>query len=335
MRFGLIIAKQHPAGASMVERFREHLDQVRAARDAGFDLVVMGQHYLSTPFQEVQTLPALARLAAEAGSMRVGATVLLLPLLNPVDVAEQVATLDVICEGRFIFGVGLGYRDEEYEAFGVRRGERVPRFLEALGLIKRLWVEDEVTHHGRFFHLTRARLALKPVQRPHPPVWFAANNDGAVERAARMADTWVINPHAKLSILQDQVARYGKALQAAGKPMPAELPIMKELYVAPDRRSAIAECRPFLEAKYSAYAAWGQDKALPRGDHFAQTFEELVRDRFVIGDPEDCVRELRRYVDALGVNCFIFRIQWPGMEQAKVLRTIALLAERVIPALRR
>src|SRR6266508_2853907 len=124
LKFGLIISKQHPPGVSMVERFREHIDQVRAARDAGFDLIVMGQHYLSTPFQEMQTLPSLARLAAEAGSMRVGATVLLLPLHNPVDVAEQVATLDVICEGRFIFGVGLGYRDEEYEAFGIRPRER-------------------------------------------------------------------------------------------------------------------------------------------------------------------------------------------------------------------
>jgi alkanesulfonate monooxygenase SsuD/methylene tetrahydromethanopterin reductase-like flavin-dependent oxidoreductase (luciferase family) len=334
MKFGLIVSKQHPPGVSMVERFREHSAQVRAARDAGFDLILMGQHYLSTPFQELQTLPSLARLAAEAGTMRLGATVLLLPLLNPVDVAEQVATLDVICEGRFIFGAGLGYRDEEYEAFGVRREERVARFVEALQVIKRLWSEDDVTHHGRFFHLTHARMMLKPVQQPHPPIWFAANNDGAVERSARMADAWVINPHAKLPILERQMALYRKALHEAGKPFPAELPMIKELYVAPDRQTAIQECRPFLEAKYQAYASWGQDKALPQGDSFDLAFEELVQDRFIIGDPDDCIRELRRYVDALGVNCFVFRIQWPGMEQAQVLRTIQLLAERVMPALK-
>jgi alkanesulfonate monooxygenase SsuD/methylene tetrahydromethanopterin reductase-like flavin-dependent oxidoreductase (luciferase family) len=333
MKFGLIVSKQHPDGVSMVERFREHIDQVRAARDAGFDLIVMGQHYLSTPFQEMQTLPSLARLAAEAGSMRVGATVLLLPLHNPVDVAEQVATLDVICEGRFIFGVGLGYRDEEYEAFGVRPRERVARFVECLQVIKRLWAEEEVTYRGRFFHLTKARMVLKPVQKPHPPIWFAANNDGAVARSARMADAWVINPHAKLSILERQMALYRKTLHDAGKPFPAEVPMIKELYVAPDRQTALRECRPFLEAKYQAYASWGQDKALPQEDSFNLAFDELVRDRFVIGDPDDCVRELRRYIAALGVNCFIFRIQWPGMEQAKVLRTIELLAEHVVPTL--
>jgi alkanesulfonate monooxygenase SsuD/methylene tetrahydromethanopterin reductase-like flavin-dependent oxidoreductase (luciferase family) len=333
VKFGLIVSKQHPPGVSMVERLREHLDQVRAARDAGFDLIVMGQHYLSTPFQELQTMPALARLAAEAGPMRVGATVLLLPLLNPVDVAEQVATLDVICEGRFVFGAGLGYRDQEYEAFGVHAKERVARLVESLEVINRLWTEDEVTHHGRFYRLTRARLALRPVQKPRPPLWFAANNDAAVERAARMADAWVINPHATLAVLARQMAVYRTALAAAGKPFPAELPIIKELYVAPDRRTAVEECRPFLEAKYKAYGSWGQDKALPEGDSFDVAFDELVRDRFVIGDPDDCVRELRRHVDALGVTCFIFRIQWPGMEQAKVLRTIRLLAERVMPAL--
>jgi alkanesulfonate monooxygenase SsuD/methylene tetrahydromethanopterin reductase-like flavin-dependent oxidoreductase (luciferase family) len=191
----------------MVDRFREHVDQVRAARDAGFDLIVMGQHYLSTPFQEMQTLPALARLAAEAGTMRVGATVILLPLLNPVDVAEQVATLDVITEGRFVFGVGLGYRDEENEAFGIAPGERVPRLVEGLDVIKRLWAEDEVTHRGRFFRLTKARMMLKPVQKPHPPIWIGGgsqpfekvygqtvtNIDPVLKRIAKYAKTWV--PH--------------------------------------------------------------------------------------------------------------------------------------------
>ena len=143
----------------MVDRFREHVDQVRAARDAGFDLIVMGQHYLSTPFQEMQTLPALARLAAEAGTMRVGATVILLPLLNPVDVAEQVATLDVITEGRFVFGVGPrlsrgGERGVRHRA----RASACRRLVEGLEVIKRLWAR------GRG---DASRALLPPHQGPH------------------------------------------------------------------------------------------------------------------------------------------------------------------------
>jgi alkanesulfonate monooxygenase SsuD/methylene tetrahydromethanopterin reductase-like flavin-dependent oxidoreductase (luciferase family) len=333
VKFGLFIAKQHPPGADMVERFRDHIEQVRAARDAGFDLVMTGQHYLTTPYQDMQSLPTLARLAAETGTMRIGAGVLLLPLLNPVDVAEQAATLDVITGGRFILGAGLGYREVEYEAFGVDPKHRVPRFLEALHVIERLFREDEVTHEGRFFNLTSASMTLKAVQQPRPPLWLAANNDKAVERAACLGDAWFLNPHAKLDVLSRQMTIYRRALEDAGKPFPAELPILKELYVAPDRQTAMRECRPFLGPKYEAYTAWGQADALPEDDDFEMEFEELVKDRFIVGDPDDCVRELRRYADELGVNTFVLRLQWPGMEQERVLRSIALLREHVLPAL--
>ncbi len=105
---------------------------MRAARDNGLHSVWVSQHYLATPFQMLQQLPVLARIAAEAGSMHLGTNIFLLPIHNPVYVAEQVATLDVICGGRFIFGCGLGYRPEEFAAFDVEMKVRVSRFLEVL-----------------------------------------------------------------------------------------------------------------------------------------------------------------------------------------------------------
>ena len=212
MKFGLLLNTQFLPGESASKRLEGLLDQVRAARDAGLHSVWVSQHYLATPFQMLQQMPVLGRLAAEAGSMHIGTNIFLLPIHNPVYVAEEVATLDVITEGRFVFGVGLGYREEENEAFGIAPGERVSRLVEGLEVIKRLWAEDEVTHHGRFFRLTKARMMLKPVQQPRPPIWFAANNDRAVERAARMADAWVINPHAKLAVLERQMGVYRRAL---------------------------------------------------------------------------------------------------------------------------
>jgi alkanesulfonate monooxygenase SsuD/methylene tetrahydromethanopterin reductase-like flavin-dependent oxidoreductase (luciferase family) len=91
---------------------------------------------------------------------------------------------------------------------------------------------------------------------------------------------------------------------------------------------------PYLGTKYKSYGSWGQDKALPPGDSLDVAFEELVKNRFIIGDPDDCGHELRRHVTKLGANCFIFRVQWPGIPQAQLLRSIALLADRVMPALR-
>jgi alkanesulfonate monooxygenase SsuD/methylene tetrahydromethanopterin reductase-like flavin-dependent oxidoreductase (luciferase family) len=177
-------------------------------------------------------------------------------------------------------------------------------------------------------------MALRPVQRPRPPIWLAANSDRAVERAARIGDAWFLNPHARLDVLSRQMTIYRSALERAGRQFPTELPMLKELYVAPERTIALRECRPFLDAKYQAYSAWGQAKVLPEDDGFDTVFDELMRDRFIVGDPDDCVRDLRRYADELGVTTFVLRLQWPGMEQANVLRSIALLRDEVMPRLR-
>ena len=111
----------------------------------GFDMVALGQHFLSTEFQMLQPAIVAARLAAETGPMRLGITIYLLPLLNPVAVAEEAASLDVITGGRFILGAGLGYRAVEDEAFGLGQGERVPRLRQHLEVVKRLWAGDTVT----------------------------------------------------------------------------------------------------------------------------------------------------------------------------------------------
>lgn len=125
MQFGLLLANQHLPGTPVAERFAETIEQVRLARELGFDMLAFGQHFLSSEFQMLQPAIAAARLAAEAGTMRIGMTIYLLPLLNPVAVAEEAAALDVVTGGRFVFGVGLGYREVEDEAFGVgQRGAR-------------------------------------------------------------------------------------------------------------------------------------------------------------------------------------------------------------------
>lgn len=144
MKFGISVMPQHPRTDPPVPRFRQCVQQTVLARDAGFDAIASGHHYLSPPYQALQNVPLLCRLAADSGDMTLITGIILLPLLNPVQVAEEIATLDVICGGRLIFGVGLGYREVEFEAFGVNPREKVGRMLEALELIKRLWTEDTI-----------------------------------------------------------------------------------------------------------------------------------------------------------------------------------------------
>jgi len=329
VQFGLILTNQHPPGQSQAAKFKDTIEQVRTARDLGYDLITFGQHFLLNEFQAIQPAISAARLAAEAGTMRLGLTIYLLPLLNPVAIAEEVASLDVITEGRFIFGIGLGYREEEDNAFGLNPGERVPKLRAHLDVIKKLLTGEPVDYESSYCRLKGATMALRPVQRPYPPVWVAANNDRAVQRAAEIGDTWVINPHATLATITRQMGLYRAALERYGKPFPDEVPLMREICVAESREAAMRLARPSLEQKYQAYVAWGQQRALPSDDDMTQAFDDLLRDRFIMGSPEECADEVQRCISETGANTMIFRITWPGMPQEGILNSMRLLGEKV------
>ena len=334
MKFAMTLCHEYPMGASVHQGFSEHIGQVRAARDAGFHGVYSGQHYLAAGTQMLQTIPLLARLAGEAGDMTMGTLILLLPLHNPVYVAEEIATMDVICNGRFVFGVGLGYRDLEYEVFGTRREERVSRFMESLEIIKRLWTEDSVTFEGRHFKLKDVNLTLKPLQKPYPPIWVGASGVPAAQRAARLGLPWILTPNVTAAVLREQWEEYKNACQEAGRPVPAERPIRRDIYIAADRKSAMAAAKPFIEEKMRALNAWGFGKDRGSDAELEQPIEELVEGRFIMGDPDDCVEQILQYERDFGITEMILRFQWPGMPQENVLRTIKLLGEQVIPKFR-
>jgi alkanesulfonate monooxygenase SsuD/methylene tetrahydromethanopterin reductase-like flavin-dependent oxidoreductase (luciferase family) len=333
VKLGLNLSNQYQSGESMAQRIDEVVEQVTLMRELGFDLLVIGQHHLATPFQQPSSVPLVARLAANSGTMRIGITVFLLPLHNPVDIAEQVATLDAISHGRMIFGVGLGYRPEECQAFGITMQERVPRFLESLEVIKQLWMHDEVEFHGRFYSLPRIQSTIRPVQQPHPPIWMAANQAVAVRRAGRLGYTWVMNPHVTHDVLTEQVGQYRAALAAHGHPPPAELPLLREAWLADTPRQAWAEAAPYLARKYAVYNAWGQDRALPADQTFDRPLEDLARDRFIVGTPDDLVAAAERSATDLGATTLILRVQWPGMDRQRVLDQIRLIGQAVLPRL--
>ena len=334
MQFGLQLNSQHPATENMQDRLQELLEQVCLAQAVGFHSIVAPQHYLPAPFQMLQPLPLLARMAAEAKQMRLIAGIMLLSLQNPVALAEDIGTLDAICNGQFTLGVALGYRGPEFQAFGVAKTDAVPRLIEVLTVLKRLWTEKKVEHQGRFFTIPGVTLTTRPVQHPHPPIWMGADSDPAVRRAARLADTWYINPHAKLETLERQMALYRETLAERGKLFPREIPIRRELFVAKDRDTALRTCLPYLERKYRTYVSWGQSGALPQEDTLDLPFDELRDQRFIIGSPDDCVEQLHLYHQRLGANHVLLRVQWAGMPQKQVLEAITLVGERIIPHLR-
>lgn len=335
MKVGIFVTNQNPPGTDMVSALQDQYQMVRLARDKGWDAVATGQHYLSEGMSQLQLIPFLSRLAAEAGHMTGVAGILLIGLHNPVAMAECVASLDVIWQGNFIFGVGLGYRDVEFDAFNVPKGQRVRRFEQCLAVIKRLWTETHVSLETDVCRLSDVTLTCLPVQRPHPPIWFAANNDKAVQRAARLGDTWFVNPHATMTTLKRQMELYRSELDRLGKPFPQVLPAIKEIFCAKDTATALQMAGPYLASKYRTYAAWGQDEVLPGEETFHQPFEALLKDRFVLGSPEECFEQLRPCWEELRANYLFFRTQWSGMPLGTALHSMRMMSDELIPELRK
>jgi len=334
VEFGLMIRGQFPEGEDLVARFQEICAQARLADRLGFACITKGSHYGAAPMQDLAQIPFLSRIAAEAPSCRLNAGIVLLPMVKPLDIAEQIATLDVMSNGRAIFGCALGYREVEFKAFGTTGRERVARMEENLQIVKRLWTEERVTYRGSHFELDDVGASARPVQRPHPPIWMGANGDPAIRRAARMADCWYIPPHNPLETVRRQLDIYRRELDRLGKAFPRELPMRREIFVAPTREEAYRLCGPSLARKYEAYHQWGQSDDLPEGDTLARTFEDLVQGRFFVGAPDEVAEGLITFCRATGVNHIVLSIHWPGMEMSVANDAIELFAEQVIPAVR-
>jgi alkanesulfonate monooxygenase SsuD/methylene tetrahydromethanopterin reductase-like flavin-dependent oxidoreductase (luciferase family) len=331
MRFALLMRGQYPQGDDMVARHQEDLEMVRRAEALGFDAVGKASHYSSHPFQMLQQIPFLAQCAAIAPRLRLICGVLLLPLHKPLDIAEQLATLDVMSNGKLVFGAGVGYREVEFRAFGTTLKQAGRRFEENLDAVKRLWTEEFVTMTGSHFALDNANCTVKPVQKPMPPVWIGANADIGIRRAARMADAWFVNPHNTLATLDRQMELYRRELDLCGKPFPAELPMMRETFIARSREEAIRLARPALEAKYKAYRAWGQDKVMPASDNFGGTFDELLDDRFLLGTPDEIAEQILALRRRFGVNYFCVSVHLAGTPKQAAMEQMQMLAEDVFP----
>ncbi|MFQ5898766.1 MAG: LLM class flavin-dependent oxidoreductase [Candidatus Methylomirabilia bacterium] len=334
MKFGVYISFQHSMKDDIARKTQEHLEQVRVMRDSGLDSLWAGQHWAPHPFMMLQPLPFLARAAAEAGDMVIGTNVLLLPFYQPLDLAEVATTMDLLTGGHFRLGVGLGYRDVEFENLGVPKRERVGRLVEGVEILRRLWTEERVTYEGNYFRLKDASLTSRPIQRPHPPILVGANLPPAVRRAGEIGDGWIASGNVTIDSLVSLMEEYEAGRRAAGRPAPRERYLFIDTFISQDRRTVLEEVKPYIKAKYEAFVQWGNKKV----ESLEVSPERLAQERFIVGDPNQCVEKLREYHRRAGFNHVIARVQLPGpehsLDQERVLRSIRFLGCDVAPALR-
>jgi alkanesulfonate monooxygenase SsuD/methylene tetrahydromethanopterin reductase-like flavin-dependent oxidoreductase (luciferase family) len=266
----------------------------------GYAWVSAPHHWTAHPSVWPQPFPLLARLAPETGSMRLMTLVILLPLLNAVETAESVATLDAISHGRLTLGVAIGYREAELEAVGLTRKDRVPKLEEALAVMKQLWSGEEVTFAGRYTRVTKLRMGLTPVQKPHPPIVMGCQSERATARAARLTDGVFFGPQVGWADIAKLLDVYQRAREEAGHASPGILGASRALLLGKDQADAARIGRTYLERTFANYRAWEMQEStmVP----LALSFDRPLQDWTVHGSTADCVETLLRAREEMGLT---------------------------------
>jgi alkanesulfonate monooxygenase SsuD/methylene tetrahydromethanopterin reductase-like flavin-dependent oxidoreductase (luciferase family) len=325
LRLGLFLSAQFEPGAETASEVARLAEQAELAEAAGFDSIFVGHHYL-THSAFLQPLALLGYLAARTRRVALGTGVYLLPLANPLALAEEVATIDALSGGRLVLGVGSGYREKEYAALGAPFADRYRRLETFTPLLRRLLAGEEITAEGDWGRLDRARLHLRGRAAGVPDIWMGAFGDIGLKRAARLGCSWLAPPDGDLTELEERFARYRGFLAAAGQSGERAYPLMRECVVAEDRESALAIGRTHLARQYAQYKSW---QAAQRS-----SVDDLL-DRFgLVGDPAAVADKMLRLRDRLGLTDLILRVQWSGMPHEDALRIIRLIGDEVIPRMR-
>jgi alkanesulfonate monooxygenase SsuD/methylene tetrahydromethanopterin reductase-like flavin-dependent oxidoreductase (luciferase family) len=331
VQIGLLLSDV-PKSVSPSRQFSDVLRIADAAQRSGFSYIAIGQHFLYGELRWLQPVPLLARLAADVDPhVRLVTQIMIAPLYHPVVLAEEIATLDVVTEGRLVFGAGIGYRAEEFGYLDVPFTERASRMDEGLELMQQLWTRDEVTFHGKHWHLDGVAPHLKPVQSPHPPIWIGAQKLPGVRRAGRLGDAYACPPEASMAEAAERYEVVRQGFAARGKEFGPQ-PLRRNVLVADSREQALAEYARVAKGKYLSYARKGFD-AMGAKD-LENSFAETIAGHAVLGSPDQVVEQLTELVTNLPVDPLLIRPQWPSMDGDETIAAIERFGREVAPALR-
>ncbi len=339
MRFGLgPFSMQSPPGSGKThtELYREMLEQVVIAEDIGFESAWLVEHHFMEDGMCPSLLVTASAMAARTSTLIIGTSMYLLPLHRPVQTAEDVAVLDAIAEGRLIFGVATGYRPEEYAGYEEQPSGREKRMEEELEILIKSWTTESFSFSGQYYTVKNLSVTPKPHQHPHPPIWIGASTPGGVRRAAQWGSALVASPRHHINELKEHYRLYHQQLERFHKTASAT-PVIREVYVAETTAQAEEEAREGIMYIHGGmYGKWANVR--PLRDDAGRVVEnpdtvtfDTHRERFIIGDPDHCIREIEKYQRELGMDYLICWMHYPGADHAKTVRAMRLFATEVMP----
>ncbi|HET9219337.1 MAG TPA: LLM class flavin-dependent oxidoreductase, partial [Terriglobia bacterium] len=302
MRFGIEFGS-YPSDIEPAEVCRQVTERARVAHQNHFEGLFSAQHFLTGPDAAMlQSIPFLSYLAGQCPGMYLGTSIFLLPLHHPVMVAEYIATLDQLSGGKVLFGVGQGYRDSEFKSFGIDKRERRSRLVESIEVIRRLWTGESVTFDGKFFHLDKVTCLPTPRQPGGPPILMGADLVKTVAKVPEVADHWIASRRHTKAFLREALPAYKAALERQGRAYKG-LFIFRDLCIADSAREAEERIRDGYERRYRRYQQWGQP-----GERYDLAFDELKRDRLIIGSPSEVVEQVMSYHEEFGAEVMWFMV---------------------------
>ncbi len=309
-------------------RYAASLDEVRLAEQAGFASVWLSEHHLAEQHYWGTPMLGLAGYATATRRIVLGANVVVLPFYHPLRLAEEAHLLAIMSEGRFLLGVGMGYREDEYHAYGVDVATRGRRYEEALKLLRPLLRGEQVTHAGRAFQLSEAR--VRPLASQPVPLWAGGWGEQNLRRAAQYADEWLPGPTADLTKL---LAARATIEQQSPRPTAREWPLTRELIIAESDGAALEAAERYLLPNYRDEYGGGWGHPLISGGA-AQTdgLAALSANRFIVGGPDTVVELVRAYARDFGTRHIIFRLSSATTPHDFIVRELELLGEHVLPA---
>lgn len=341
MKFGVLVNR------SMIDRassdpYRKLYDYLSEMEDLGYDIAYTGQHRFSrtTAFGGAEAtepsapLTMLAALLARTRTINLCTNIMLLPAHHPLEVAEQINTLRELSHNRFILGAGIGYVPHEFENVGWGFKNRASRFEECVAILRLALTGEEFSYSGKHFTIPPCVVQPPPLPGSQMPIWIGAVSEPAMQRAGRIGDGWLIGFAEHLIELQGKVARY-KAI-AAEHGRPSTLCLMRDLHIAPTKAQLDPDWLPKVVTVWQAYSGAGaepdrdeESRAVMLGGK-AIALEDFAPNRAIVGDPDDCIREMQRVKELIDPD-YVMMTPTGVPDPDQQIRELRLFAKEVMP----
>lgn len=346
MKFGLHFQLPRSPHETDLKLFRNSLEQAAHAESLGFESVWPVEQHFNASFSLLSSpLLWLAVLAERTKTLRLGIGIILLPLAHPIRIAEEIATLDVLSNGRVEFGIGRGVFPSHFSGFGVPQDESRERFLEGMDVIRKAWTQNRFSHAGKFFCFEDLSVVPKPIQQPYPPISVAANTPETFELMGDLGlpilSASQVNTFPKL---RELIPLYRRAYTRAGHENAGEaLSLLAPVFVGESNNSVRHTTEPsinrFIQSLIDTFPRAPSNDS-PKGKLLADaaerlrntTYDDVCNTMAIYETPELCVEKLGRLQEEFNMNRFICWFNTGGLiPHAQVMKSMELFAERVIP----